>query len=180
VAFNMTIQVTGVEETIQFIEEIPPMTRMQTLNAFRLWGSEMVELGQELSPKDKLRGKDPRRRPEAESFAMKWDYEVNPVGEYDAELLVGNVAEHMQFVIYGTQPHPIPRSVTAQLAKGYPMSFFWVNSPGGAAWHQAWKISGGVAAQGTEPHPVHEQIVERFDFNDHLALLARGVIGSIE
>ncbi len=168
-AFNISLEVYGAQEIIQWADALPVKTQKQAFVIFDRWGKHMVKLGQKLSPRDKLRGVDPRRRPEKESFALQWDYDVKRIGD-GAELNVGNLDERMRFIIHDTKPRAIPRSVTAQLTKGYPMRFFW---RGG--WHKAWMISGGVAAHGTKGQPVHEYILEEFDIDSHLHDIAGGI-----
>jgi len=170
VAFNIHFEIVGVESILKWADTLPKMTQRQALTVFGRWGRQMVRLGRQLSPKDKLRGVDPRRRPEKESFALQWDYDTKAIGATGAELDVGNLDPRMRFIIFDTKPRAIPRSVNEQLAKGYPMRFVW---RGG--WHKAWMISGGVAAHGTKGQPVHEWVLEEFNIGRHLQDIAGGI-----
>jgi hypothetical protein len=161
-ANKLTIEITGVEKALKLFHNLS-LNKPQTGRVLNQLGREMVVAGTKLSPKDKLRTVDPRRRPVDKSFAWSWRFEVkreiNNKTLEAIELRVGNVDPKAQWIIEGTGPRKIPTSVSAQLAKGYPMNFFWERGPQGAGYYQSWQILGGVAARGTPPHPVVEEVV---------------------
>jgi hypothetical protein len=176
VAFNVSVKILGLDETIDLLVKIPGASQRKTLEIFRDWGEKMVFLGEILSPQDPLRGIDPRRTPEEESLSRSWRFEVEPLGKEGAELRVGNVRENLRFIIEGTQAHPIPSSPTAQWQKGYPMTFVWPNGPQVGDWASAWYIQGGVAAYGTPEHPVHEEILDKMNLPIWVNQLAQQLV----
>ena len=171
---SFIIQIEGVEGAIKGLVQIEGRAQSGTRLVFEEWGQDMVALAQQLSPRDKLRGIDPRRRPEKESFALKWRYEVKQSAT-GVELRVGNIDPKMPLIVFPTPPRDIPKGgAAAQHDKGYPMRFFW---SAGGGWANAFQIRGGVAAHGTPGQPVHQWVVEQFDFGRHTATLANFIVG---
>ncbi len=58
------------------------------------------------------------------------------------------------WIVEGTAPHPIPKGGSAaQLAKGYPLSFYWEKGPRGPGQYAFWSVN----HPGTEPNPFDER-----------------------
>jgi len=56
----------------------------------------------------------------------------------------------LPFLIYGTRPHTIPTGGSAaQMAKGYPLTFYWEKGPAGKGWYSFWSVQ----HPGTKPSP---------------------------
>lgn len=80
---------------------------------------------------------------------------------WETELLVGAEGEHgflLPFIKLGTRPHIIPRGGSAaQLAKGYPLSFYWEKGPRGPGWYHFWSVQ----HPGTKANPfIHRSLDE--------------------
>jgi len=64
-----------------------------------------------------------------------------------------------RLIARGTQPHIIPRGGSArQLAKGYPLSFFWENGPHGPGLYHYWSVN----HPGTAPNPFADRAIDRW------------------
>jgi len=62
----------------------------------------------------------------------------------------GKHAFVLPFLIYGTRPHTIPTGGSAaQMAKGYPLTFYWEKGPAGKGWYSFWSVQ----HPGTKPSP---------------------------
>jgi hypothetical protein len=49
--------------------------------------------------------------------------------------------QKLRWIVEGTKPHIIPKGgAAAQLAKGYPLSFFWPKGPKGPGWYHFWQV----------------------------------------
>lgn len=164
---QVSVDVFGFDETVRYLEKMTPRQRRISVRELQDWGRELIFLGEVLSPKDKLRGKDWRRRPRDESFAKSWAYEIRPIPPGDFELQVGNVDPKMPWIIDGTNP----RTITAS-SWDNPMYFYWEGGYMGPGFYTDWVIVGGVAAHGTPPHPVHIQTLDNFDVAGHISRLA--------
>jgi len=70
---------------------------------------------------------------------------------YSARFYVrGEHAFVLPFLLHGTSPHEIPTGGrAAQIAKGYPLRFFWEKGPTGAHIYFYWKVN----HPGTNPSP---------------------------
>lgn len=59
----------------------------------------------------------------------------------------------------GTRPHIIPRGGSAeQMAKGYPLSFYWENGPRGPGLYHYWSVQ----HRETQPNPFIQRAVDRW------------------
>ncbi len=159
--------VYGLDETKNWLLQISKRHKAQVRQEFWQWGEELVFIAEVLSPKDKLRGKDWRRRPRSESFSKQWRWQIEAAGPKSMELQVGNVDPIAGWIIEGTNP----RRITAR-SWDHPMYFYWEGGYAGEGWYTDWVIVGGVAAHGTPEHPVHIQTLENFDVHAHIARLA--------
>lgn len=65
---------------------------------------------------------------------------------------IGAFGEHgflLPFIVRGTRAHEIPKGGSAaQMAKGYPLGFFWVHGPRGPGWYHFWSVQ----HPGTKPN----------------------------
>lgn len=60
----------------------------------------------------------------------------------------------LPFLTEGTRPHPLPKGGSpAQLAKGYPLRFFWEKGPRGPGIYRYWSVH----HPGTDPDPFIQQ-----------------------
>ena len=61
----------------------------------------------------------------------------------------GEHAFLLPFIVNGTKPHEIPKGGSAaQLAKGYPLGFYWANGPKGSGLYHYWSVQ----HKGTKPN----------------------------
>jgi hypothetical protein len=66
----------------------------------------------------------------------------------------------LDFLRFGTKPHPIPRGGSAeQLAKGYPLRFYWKQGPGGPGIYYFWS----VRHPGTDPNPFIDEAMAEIE-----------------
>lgn len=160
------VETFGFDQVDKYLSNLRPRHLATANQELREWGEEMVFIAKTISPKDKLRGEDWRRRPKDESFAeqWRWQMETDPGG---TELQVGNIDPRAGWIIEGTPPR-----VLAAYSWDRPMYFFWEDGWDGPGWYTSWYIVGGVAEKGTPPHPVHIQTLENFDVRGHITRLA--------
>jgi len=165
-SIQFEVETFGFDDVDKYLSSLKPRHMTQVRDEMWDWGEEMIFIAQILSPKDKIRPFDYRRRPLDESFSKQWRWqlEATPTGP---ELQVGNIDEKMGWIIEGTDP----RRITASDWE-HPMYFFWEDGWAGAGFYTDWVIIGGVASEGTPPHPVHIQTLENFDVSGHIARLA--------
>lgn len=169
--FTIQIDVSGADDTEQFLEEMPGRVTSTAFFVFEQWGPELEQIASNQSPRDRLRGVDKRRN--KPPFYLQWDHDVQRLGDKEIRLAVGNTDPRMPFVIGPTSPRSIPRGgAGAQRRKGYPMRFFWESGPTGPGWYIAWEIQGGVAGSGTKENPVHERAVLFFDIDRRVGQMA--------
>lgn len=163
----MTISITfnGLGTVQNYIKSLPRRMNQDTLHTLREWGKTFVILGKALSPEDKLRKYDPRRRPASEQFKLKWRYQISAT-DTQALLQIGNIDPRMPLIVFPTKARPLPKGgAAAQIAKGYPMRYFDY----GGGMHKSWQIKGGVVSAGTPGNPVHENMVAQFDWPGNMA-----------
>lgn len=74
-------------------------------------------------------------------------------------LSTGRHAFLLPFIVHGTRPHQIPRGGSAaQLAKGYPLRFYWEKGPKGPGIYYFWSVN----HPGTKPNPfIDRALAER-------------------
>lgn len=164
----------SIDEIEDFAASIRFWTMPIVLDEFEMWGQELTEIGARLSPRDKLRGVDPRRN--EKPFYLQWRHEKERESDTQARLSVGNTDPRMPFIIRDGSARQIPRGgAAAQRRKGFPMRFFWQRGPGGPGFYVAWEIKGG-AAQGTTGAETREETITRtmivFDIDVQISGLA--------
>jgi len=75
---------------------------------------------------------------------------------------VGVRGEHaflLDYIVGGTKPHEIPKGGSAaQLAKGYPLRFYWEKGPNGPGIYYYWSVQ----HPGTQPNPFHRRAFTRW------------------
>ena len=76
-------------------------------------------------------------------------------GEWHATIGVrGEHAFLLDYIVGGTRPHEIPTGGSAaQIAKGYPLTFYWEKGPGGPGIYHFWSVQ----HSGTAPNPFHRR-----------------------
>ncbi len=172
-ASNISVEMTGLESTEAYISGMPKRVNTRTQSKLHQWGREFVILGKLMSPEDRLRNIDSRRRPAGQRFKLQWRYQVQQ-GAQDIVLQVGNVDPKMEWIIFPTKPRGvIPTGGEAEMvSRGYPLRFF---TYGGGMYRQ-WAVRGGVASSGTPGNPVHERMLSAFDLGDSMAEYATWII----
>jgi hypothetical protein len=79
---------------------------------------------------------------------------------YTTTAQVISTGEHafvLNFLRYGTVPHPIPKGGSAEMmAKGYPLRFYWEKGPTGPGIYFFWSVN----HPGTDPHPFIDDAME--------------------
>lgn len=166
---SFSITETGINQAVRALRDKETGTMVRVGRELHEWGIEFTFIAQVLSPKDKLRGKDWRRRPKGESFSQSWVFEVNVPTPELATLDISNVDPRAEWIVEGTDPRPIPRGLGNTSTEMY---FYWEDGPQGEGFYTAWVIIGGVAGFGTPPHPVADQTLENFNLDAHVARLA--------
>jgi hypothetical protein len=122
--------------------------------------SVIVSIGKELETK--LRQAAPRKTgifadgitssPSEDAFGITT---VN-VESRGAHAIVGGRYKLHELIRQGTKPHAIPTGgAAAQVAKGYPLGFYWENGPKGPGKYHFWS----VWHPGTKPNPFVKQTV---------------------
>ena len=76
---------------------------------------------------------------------------------YTSTVRIYSGGEHaflLDWIRFGTKPHKIPRGGSAeQLAKGYPLRFYWEKGPRGPGVYAFWSVN----HPGTKPNPFIEE-----------------------
>ena len=81
-------------------------------------------------------------------------------GDWNSHIGVrGEHAFLLDYIIGGTRPHEIPKGGSAaQLAKGYPLRFYWEKGPNGPGIYHFWS----VWHPGTKQNPFHTRARNRW------------------
>ena len=150
----------GLGTVQQYIKGLPQRMNQDTLRTLNTWGKTFMILGKALSPEDRLRQIDNRRRPPGERFKLQWQYDLTATPT-EAVLRIGNVDPRMQWIVFPTKSRDIPTGgAVAQIAKGYQMRFYFYTGQ----MMKRWQIQGGAARHGTFGNLVHERMVYKFNF----------------
>ena len=168
--FQFSITQQGIDKVLSKLKDLETQTMPRVARELHEWGMELTFVAEVLSPKDKLRGKDWRRRPKNQSFSASWQFDIELPDLDTAILDVGNVDERAAWIIDGTDPRPIPSKPNPFL--GPFMYFYWENGYDGPGFYTDWIIISGSAMFGTPPHPVPEKTLESFNIEGHVAKLA--------
>jgi len=128
-------------------------------NEMHDWGQELQALAQKLSPEDKLRGIDSRRRPTKDRLAFSWGFDVD-TGGGASRLEIFSSDERAHLILFPTSAKD---DVTP---RGDDPMFFYFED-GRAA--QAWSIN----KPATPGQPVHLWAIEEFGIDAHVMTLAR-------
>lgn len=164
-AFDIQIEISGVNETLDFLRQLPRRWQIITHDNFVRWGRKLTSIAERLSPEDKLRGIDTRRRPSSEQFKLQWRHDVNTRG-LDAELVVGNIDPKAEFILFPTQ------GGTVFSASGpWPLRYYL---PSGQMM-KSWEVERGD----TKGQPVHEWALRQFDERHNVSLLADDLVRRI-
>jgi len=95
-----------------------------------------------------LRHEAPRK---TGKFADGFQVETRKTYTFDDMLRIEAKGEHaflLNYIVKGTKAHEIPKGgALAQMAKGYPLRFYWENGPGGPGIYYFWS----VMHPGTQP-----------------------------
>jgi len=96
-------------------------------------------------------------RQSVRSTSGSWDqYEIVSTGPHAT---VGNGLSLWDLITRGTAAHEIPTGgAAAQLAKGYPLSFYWENGPNGPGLYHYWS----VRHPGTSPDRFPDRALDRW------------------
>ncbi len=150
-----------VVETRAFEKSLDEMLRtwqIRTTDTLDEWGKELVNRAEDLSPQDKLRGVDPRRRPSSERLALMWRRNLGRAGR-DFVLNVGNVDPKMPFILFDTSD---AGTITSK-----------------GPWPLKWYLPDGtvlkkdtVQHRGHKGQPVHEWALQAFDIDGKVRQLA--------
>lgn len=170
--FKVYWSIQGLDETRSYIDGMPGRVNQRTLSMLNRWGRRLKSLGTSLSPRDKLRTFDERRR-KNKQFRAQWAYDVT-ASRSEAVLRVGNVDPRMPWIIWPTKPRgTIPKGgAVAMQIKGYPLRFYTADG----TMHRAWEVRGGIAAKGTPGNPVHEKMLQRFRLEGEMVYYATWIV----
>lgn len=142
------------------------MWRVEVAHTLDDWGKAMVDIAFNLSPSDKIRNIDNKRkkgrRPESESFKHFWEFQTGFDGA-DPYLEVGNTDERMPYIVFETQGGAL---ITPK-EEDY-LVFYWLAK-------KNWYTPPSVIKGATPGQPVHEWTIEEFNIDQHLA----DVVGKI-
>ena len=127
------------------------------------WGAEIGARARALSPEDKIRHYDSRRRPKTQAFKAGWRMQVRDVGD-DVVLEVGNVDPKMPVIV---GPSPARSNVTAK-NKDY-LVFYWERLG-------RWVIAKSIDKPATPGQPVHEWAISDFSIDRHLPDMATSLV----
>jgi len=157
VSFEFDVDPFDVASTLpQMVNE----WRKEVALSFDEWGREMTSIAFELSPSDKIRNVDNRRRPESESFKNFWEYQINFDGT-DPKLEIGNTDEKMPFIVF-----PTSGGATIVPAEKDYLVFYWMSKN---SWNKKFSVKKGA----TPGQPVHEWTINEFNIDQHLSDLVR-------
>lgn len=156
-AFEFRVQVENVKEVQRNLDLTLGLWRIITRRRLQEWGQELTGLAEGLSPQDKLRGIDPRRR--SPTFGQSWEFNVHG---RDPQLDVGNVDPVMEFIVFPTDPKT---KVTS--GGDYPLKFY--TESGGPFY--AWSID--IPAKPGQP--VHLWALREFNVDGHIVELGQEV-----
>jgi hypothetical protein len=158
VAFDVQFSVVGVGKVAKFLAELPSIWRPKISTQLLSWGGELKSSAENLSPKDKLRGIDPRRRSEGERLAKQWLLQLDVSGNKQ-ELDVGNVDPSMPFILFPTAggTEITPKQATQLL-------YF---DTAGTIFRRPRVVKGSTPGQ-----PVHEWVLQEFDLTGAVSDLA--------
>lgn len=177
---TFTVRVTGdIDNVLDILENFKLKASSAGLFVFDEWGRDLRRIASNVSPSDKLRSVDPRRRGR-KRFRDQWFESTERLSGVRIATQVGNFDPRTPFIIGPTAPRKIPRGgADEQKKKGYPMRFFWTDGPTGARFYSAFEIKGGVAARGTEANPVHETALTFFNLDRRVSGLANFVLREV-
>lgn len=162
-AFDIKIEIGGLESTLQFLRQLPRRWQIISHDQLVRWGRKLKADAERLSPEDKLRGIDARRRPASERFKLQWQTEVDLISQ-GAELKVSNVDPKAHLVLFRT------KSAGTITATGgpWPLRFYLPSGQMIKDWE--------VDHKGTEGQPVHEWALRQFDLNGNVSKLADALV----
>jgi len=152
-----------IEANLPFVIDL---WKLQTADVMARWGREMIGIARSLSPSDKLRGIDARRRPESQSFKHQWEWQVVQTGD-GPMLEVGNTDERMPLIVGPTSAQDDVVATSGEF-----LFFYWDKI---GQWVKAWSIN----KPSTPGQPVHEWTLEAFDIDSSLPELGDRLIRRI-
>lgn len=156
-AFKLEFRVKHLDQVLKELDGLLGEFKIRTARVFNEWGLEITDIARAISPEDKLRDVDPRRRPASQRFALKWEWDVDVTG--NPALHIGNVDERAHLIL---EPTSAKSGVTSH--GNYMMKFF--TESGGP--FKAWEID----KPATPGQPVHEWAIEDFDLDRNVGMLA--------
>lgn len=157
-AFDVQFTIVGIGKTAKFLAELPQIWRLKINERLQGWGSELTATAESLSPDDKLRGIDPRRRSSSEKLAKMWAWELG-----GGTLNVGNIDPKMPFILF-------PTSGGAEITPKSADHLLFFDTSGGIHRRQS-VIKGSTPGQ-----PVHDWALQAFDLNGKIAKLADSLV----
>lgn len=161
-AFDIQIEVSGVKEVLDFLRQLPRRWQIITHDEFVKWGRKLVKDAERLSPEDKLRGIDTRRRPTSEQFKLKWRSELEFVGR-GVELNIGNIDPKAHLILF-----PTSGGRTFTSSGPWPLRYYL---PSGQMM-KSWEVTRGD----TPGQPVHEWVLKQFDSKGNVSRLADALV----
>lgn len=160
---EVEFRIEGVNKLIADLGLLPELWRIRTGEVMDEWGRDLLARARLLSPEDKLRFYDPRRRPKSQGFRAAWRMEVERQGD-DVALNVGNIDPKMPVIV---GPSPAKSGVTATNADY--LVFYWERL-------NRWVIAFSIDKPATPGQPVHEWTIEDFGVDRHLPDLAARLV----
>ncbi len=162
-AFDIRLEFSTMAQVSSFIKGLPQRFRRRATAKSIEWGMDLVEFGEQLSPEDKLRGIDTRRRASGERLAFQWQQEIDK-GQDKIELNVGNVDPKAKFILFPTAGG----ATITPTSKDY-LVFF-----GEGVFNSRFSVTKGA----TEGQPVHEWMLKAFDLDERVSDLADTLVRS--
>jgi len=160
---EVDFQVTGATDVIAQLGLLPELWKVRTRQMMLEWGADIGTRARVLSPEDKIRFYDSRRRPKTQAFKAGWRMQVRETGT-DIALEIGNVDPKMPVIV---GPSPAKSNVTAK-NKDY-LVFYWERLG-------RWVIAKSIDKPATPGQPVHEWAIKDFDVDRHLPDMASRLV----
>lgn len=145
---TLTLQETGYRQVVDLMGRRVELSQAEMDGLVETSGRRLTFFLREEAPKglaDDIQGSGLQRLASGGSF-----YDISLGGDHGWLL---------PMLLQGTQPHEIPKGGSAaQLAKGYPLRFYWENGPDGPGIYYYWSVH----HPGAQPNPFIGRAIDRW------------------